>query len=183
MNAVMPGHSPQFASPYGNGLADGVDQDNAHYNGNNAASSSTPRNSMNGNANGETLNSSNPENGDRHMPMSAAAAQQQQPPQPMQQSPSQQLTPPREPVSSPMEAPAPFGLGNQAMTGNSHFIQDLVADSYPWSIGSTDGCGPWLSTTRDLSGRRFINRARGWICDKWTGDGNRDQSHSEKSAL
>ncbi len=134
MNAVMPGHSPRFASPYGKGLADGVDQDNAHYNGSNAANSSIPRNSMNGNADAEIS-----DNGDRQMPMSAAAAQQQQPPQPMQQSPSQQLTPPRGPVSTPLETPAPFGLGNQAMPGNSHFIHDLVADSYPWSIGSTDG--------------------------------------------
>ena len=142
MNAVMPGHSPQFASPYGKGLADGVDQGNPHYDGSNAGSNSSSRNSMNSNSGNDSHNPSSPDSNDRHRPMSSAAAptefmKEQQPPQQIQQSPSQQLTPSRGPVSPPMENPSPFGLGHNG--SNSHLIHDLVGNSYPWSIGSTDG--------------------------------------------
>ncbi len=154
MNAVMPGHSPQFSAPYGS-LAEGVDPENAHYannNENNALSNDNNADNAagnhynNGTGGNETHDSDNPEelrnnntnktgNGEnsghqRHVSNTSSAS----PPEYIQQQPS---PPPQQHPPMGGVGPSPFGLGNPSPPVQDPML--LLDPTYPWSIGSTDG--------------------------------------------
>jgi len=151
MNAVMPGHSPQFAAPYGGGLADGIDPENAHYNNetnaitnnnNNNNNTNNNTNSVNRTNNGasETHDSDNPERNNmentktgnveispghqRHVSASTTA------------SPPQEYMPQQQQQQQQQQHPSPFGLGNPSPPVQEPMFH---TPSFPWSIGSTDG--------------------------------------------
>ncbi len=152
MNAVMPGHSPQFAAPYGGNLADGIDPENAHYNNNSNTNAIANNNNNNNTNNGgsETHHSDNPERSNlennktvnsemslghqRHLSASTTSS----PPREYMPQPQQQQQHPSPPPHSPRGGvgPSPFGLGNPSPPAEEPIFHN---PTFPWSIGSTDG--------------------------------------------
>ena len=126
MNAVMPNHSPQYA-PYGGGLGEGVDPhaENANYANNNEGNAAINATANSTNANPDPDSPGGPQRSigsNSEIPTTSPGHQKQQP------------------VPSPtlQQRSVPFGLGNPSLSGESLF-HNPVAESFPWSIGSTDG--------------------------------------------